>query len=92
MTAGAELLPARVWLTPEQFREINRRAGLGPFDGRARSEYLAGCAVGEPRRELLSRVHEIRDRERARLRAEIEADRKRRAKQATDGQHAEPGR
>jgi hypothetical protein len=29
-----------VRLTGAQFREINERAGLGPFDGRARGEYI----------------------------------------------------
>ena len=70
----------RVSLTPSQFREINRRAQIGPFDGRARSEYIAGCVFCEPGAELLERVREIRDVGRARRRAEIVDDRAKRAR------------
>jgi hypothetical protein len=62
-------------LTREQHREISLRAGLGPFDGRALGEYIAGLLIGESKAELLERVHQIRDAERARFRAEIVAQR-----------------
>jgi hypothetical protein len=74
-----------VRMTPAQLTEIHRRADLGPFDGRARSEYLVGCIFGEPHDTLLKRVHEIRDTQRARLRAQIEADRAKRAQRDTQG-------
>jgi hypothetical protein len=67
-----------VRLTWAQFREINRRAGLGPYAGKARSEYMVGCVFGEPLDELLERVHEIRDAERARFRADLDAERQKR--------------
>lgn len=66
-------IPVRV--TFAQLREINRRAGLGVFDGRARREYVLGCALGEPRAQLLGRVHRIRDDVRVRFRAELQASR-----------------
>jgi hypothetical protein len=74
-----ETLSVGLRLTPNQFREINRRAGIGAFDGRARSEYIVGSLFEEPSGELLRRVAEIRDADRAQFRAELEADRVRRA-------------
>jgi hypothetical protein len=68
-----------VRVTWEQFGEINRRAGLNVFDGRARSEYMVGYLFGEPRDELLERVHRIAAEDRARFRAELAEDRARRA-------------
>jgi hypothetical protein len=76
-----------VRMTPAQLTEIHRRADLGPFDSRARSEYLVGCIFGEPHDTLLERVHEIRDTQRARLRAQIEANRAKR--EEADRQRAE---
>ena len=64
-----------VELTLDQFREINRRAGLDGLDGKARSAYIVGVLFGEPQAELLDRVRRVSDCERARLRAEIEAER-----------------
>ena len=68
-----------VELTLDQFRELNRRAGLDAIDGRARSEFIVGVLFGEPRAPLLDRVRRISDCERARLRAEIEAERAQRS-------------
>jgi hypothetical protein len=71
-----ELVTIPVRLSLRDVREINRRAGLQVFDGRARGAYVLGCALGEPHDELLERVHEI-----ARVdRAEFEADRADRAR------------
>lgn len=74
-TAGREqadekTLRMGVWVTPDQFRELNRRAKLGLFDGLARSEYVVGCLFGEPHDELLDRVWQAAEKERARFRAE----------------------
>jgi hypothetical protein len=66
-------------MTGVQLREINRRAGIGIWDGRARSEYLLGCALGEPHGALLERVHAIAATERAKFRAELDAERAARA-------------
>jgi hypothetical protein len=66
-----------VRLTWEQFREINRLARIRPFgNNRARSEYVVGCLFGEPREQLLERVHRIAAEELAQCRAEDEAARK----------------
>jgi hypothetical protein len=63
-----------MWLTRSQVREVSMRAGVGPLDGRARGEYIVGCLFREPEADLLRRVAEIRDSDRARFRAEAEAD------------------
>jgi hypothetical protein len=73
--------PVRVGMTRAQLRAISERADLGPLDGRACSEYMVGCALGEPRRALLKRVRDIRDRERERV-AAIRAERQPAAGQA----------
>jgi hypothetical protein len=86
---GDEAVMVAVRLTPEQFREINRCAQLGPIDNKARSEYIAGCLFGESRDGLLKRVREIRDVERRNFRAELESDRARRARTAQDPVGAE---
>jgi hypothetical protein len=65
-----ELVTIPLRLTLRQVRDINRQAGLGVFDGKARGEYILGRALAAPHDELLERVHEIRDLERARFRAE----------------------
>lgn len=62
-----------VRLTPAQFREINRRAGLDLLDGKARGEYIVGCLFDEPHDALLARVRETAETERARFRAEVQA-------------------
>jgi len=64
-----------VRVTHAQLREITRRAGLGPLDAHARSEYLLGCGLGEPHDQLLERVHQIALEDRAQLAAETKADR-----------------
>lgn len=64
-----------VRVTHAQLREITRRAGLGPLDAHARSEYLLGCGLGEPHDQLLERVHQIAVEDRAQFAAGIEADR-----------------
>ena len=74
-SARDDSVDLRVRMTSKQMREINRRAGLGLWDGRARTEFMIGCALGEPQGSLLERVHAIRDQELARLRAELDADR-----------------
>ena len=66
-------------LTLDQLREVDRRAGIDGIDGHARGEYIVGVVFGEPRAVLLDRVRRVRDRERARLRAEIEAERAQRS-------------
>lgn len=78
-----EIVTAEVRMTLEQLREIRRGAGIAPFDGRARGEYLLGCALGEPQEALLERVQRIAAEERVRFRAEIDADRRKRAKRDT---------
>lgn len=65
----------RVPITFGQLREISRRAGLSGFDGKARAEYLVGCAVGERADVLLKRVREVRDAERRTFREEIRRER-----------------
>lgn len=68
-----------VELTLDQFRELDRRAGIDGIDGKARGEYIVGVLFGEPEALLLDRVRRISDSERARLRAEIEAERAQRS-------------
>ena len=68
-----------VELTLDQLREVNRRAGIDGIDGKARGTYIAGVLFGEPDALLLDRVRRVRDSERARLRAEIEAERAQRS-------------
>ena len=75
-----ELVTIPVRATFRQLREINRRAGLRVFDGAARGEFILGCALDEPRVPLLDRVHAVRDRDRERFRAELEAARTERAR------------
>jgi hypothetical protein len=75
-----ELVTIPVRLSLRDVREIDRRAGLRVFDGRARASYVLGCAVGEPHDQLLERVHEIAHADRVRYRAECEADRAERAR------------
>jgi hypothetical protein len=75
-TAADDGATMRVRASWEQLRELNRRAGLGVFDGRARGEYVLGSALGEPHDELLERVHEIARADRAEFEAE-RADRAR---------------
>jgi hypothetical protein len=81
--------PIKVGMTKSQLVEISKQADLGPFDGRARSEWIVGVMLDEPRDELLERVLTIRDAERARFRAEIKAAREAReraaVKRATHG-------
>jgi hypothetical protein len=85
-----ERVPVQVGMTLRQLREINQRAGLGPFDGRARSEYIGGWLIGEPEDELLDRVHRIRDAERVRFRAEVEAGRRERARRDAERRKIAP--
>lgn len=73
-----EVVTMPVRLRYRDVREINRRAGLRSPDGKARGAYVVGCALGEPHDELLERVRKIADNERARFRAELEADRAKR--------------
>ena len=58
------------------------------FDGKARSEYIVGCLFGEPGETLLARVAEIRDAERAKFHAEIEAERAKREARAAAQERA----
>ena len=64
-----------VELTLDQFREVNRRAGLDGIDGKARGEYIIGVLFGEPQARLLDRVRRVSDSARARVCAEIQAGR-----------------
>ena len=66
---------SRLPMTFRQLHEINRRADLRAFDGRARAEFIVGCALSEPHDELLKRVREIAAADRARFRAELDAER-----------------
>lgn len=68
----------RIPLTADQRRDLSRRAGLEPFDGRALAEYVTGYLFGEPEPQLLKRVHAVRDSERAAFRLEIERSRRER--------------
>jgi hypothetical protein len=77
-----ELVTIRVPLRLRDVRAINRRAGLGVSDGKARCAYMLGCALGEPHDELLERVHEIARADRAEFRAQLEAREAARAKPA----------
>ena len=79
-SSDEECVTIQLRVTFSQLREINRCAGVDQFDGRARREFILGCVFGEPREELLERVHEIRDAERARFRAELAAERQKRDK------------
>lgn len=73
-----ELVTIPVRVTVRQLVAINRCAGLNAFDGRARGEFILGRLLGEPDAELLERVRKTADDERARFRAELEADRAKR--------------
>jgi hypothetical protein len=64
-----------VLVTPEQWRRIHRDSGLGPWDALARSEYVIGCALGEPLEALLERVRELAAAERERNRQIFQAER-----------------
>ena len=72
---GVTTVRIGVELTLDQLREVDRRAGIAGIDGKARGEYIVGVLFGEPHAVLLDRVRRVRDSERARLRAEIEAER-----------------
>jgi hypothetical protein len=63
-------------VTPDQYWEICDRMGLQGWFG-AFGEYLIGCALDEPRDELLERIRDVQIAEHARFRAEIEAERSR---------------
>jgi hypothetical protein len=68
----------RLLVTLRQLWEINRRAGLDVSDGRARGEYIVGCALGEPHDNLLERVQRVAAEQRAQFRAELDAERQKR--------------
>jgi hypothetical protein len=76
--------PVQVGMTKAQLRAISEQAQLGPFDGRARSEWMVSVMLDEPRDELLERVHSIRDAERARFRAEVRKAKERREHEAAE--------
>jgi hypothetical protein len=80
-----DLVTIRLPLTLRQLREINQRAGLNPFDGRARREFIVGCALGEPHDELLERVSRTAAEQRAQFRAELDAARANRGGPASAG-------
>ncbi len=68
-----------VELTLDQLREVDRRAGVDGITGKGRSAYIVGALFGEPQAELLDRVRRVSDSERARLRAELQAERAQRS-------------
>lgn len=70
-----ELVTISVRATVRDLVAINRRADLNAFDGRARGEFILGCALGAPHAQLLERVRQTRDVERARFRTELDAAR-----------------
>lgn len=76
----------RLPVTFAQLRAINRRAGLSAWDGKARSDYIVGCALSEPHDQLMA------ERERSRrLSANGCAQRsKRSAPKARSGQRKGP--
>jgi hypothetical protein len=83
-----ERFTIKVDVTVGQLWEIDRRAGLGRLTGRARSEYLVGCALGEPRRALLARVREVRAAELEAFRIEIENERRQREQRHVERERA----
>jgi hypothetical protein len=69
-------IPVRMsWV---QYQEINRRAGAR-ISARARSLFIVGTLFDEPQFELLERVRRAATEDRDRVRAELAADRARRA-------------
>jgi hypothetical protein len=79
-------IPVRVsW---PQYREINRRAGIR-VSGRARSVFIVGTVFDEAQSELLERVRQIATEDRDRFRAELTADRARRAERLHDHERAD---
>jgi hypothetical protein len=78
-----ENVTIQVRMTWDQYREISRLAGVR-VSARARSAYIVGTLFDEPRNELLERVHRIATEDCDQFRAELAADRARRAERLPD--------